>query len=211
VQQAVDAPEIHEGAVIGDVLDHAGELVARNELGEGVLFLLCPLLLQNHLARNYDVGAPLVQLDDLDANLFAGHRFQIANRPDIHLRARQECTHADVDGQAALDPVDDVARDDLVILEGIFDLAPDLHLLGFFARDDYIPILVLAPLQQDLDLIADSNCDVALVIAKLIRVDDPLGLVADIDDDLVFADFKHTTGNYFTFDQLLQALVDQLH
>src|ERR1700675_1236474 len=45
-------------------------------------------------------------------------------------------THADVHREAALDPLDDAADDDLALGVRLFDLVPDLHLLRFFAGED---------------------------------------------------------------------------
>ena len=147
VQQTVDAAEVDEGAVVGDVLDHTLEDVAGGELCEGVLLLLGALGLEDDLAGDDDVGASLVELDDLDADLLVDHRLEVAHRADVHLRAGEERADADIDRQAAFDPIDHEAGDDLVAAVGIFNLAPDLHLLGLLARYDDVSFLVLAALE----------------------------------------------------------------
>ena len=57
VQNAVDAAEIDEGAVAGDVLDCALEDHALLENFEDLLLELVPLLLQERAARDHDVAA----------------------------------------------------------------------------------------------------------------------------------------------------------
>jgi hypothetical protein len=69
----------------------------------------------------------------------SAQRIEVAHRPHVDLRSRQEGPHADVDGETALDAFDDAADDDLALLERGLDLVPDLHLLGFFAREDDVP------------------------------------------------------------------------
>src|SRR5206468_11978780 len=66
MEQPIDAAEIDESAVIGDVLDHAAEdlalFEARNELGA----LLGATLLEHGPARHNDVAARAVHLEDLE-------------------------------------------------------------------------------------------------------------------------------------------------
>ena len=66
VQQAVDAAEVDEGAVLGEVLDLAGHDLALGELLQGLALLLLALLLEQDAARQHDVAALLVELDDLE-------------------------------------------------------------------------------------------------------------------------------------------------
>src|SRR4051794_1264480 len=151
VQQAVDAAEIDERAVVGDVLDDALEHLAFGKRLERVLLLLGVLLFEERLAREHDVAALLVDLDDAHAQLLTAQRVEIAHRPDVDLRAWQERAHADVDREAALDALDDAADDDLALGVGFLDLVPNLHLLGFFAREDDIPFPIFGALEQDID------------------------------------------------------------
>ena len=90
VQQAVDAAEVDEGAVLGEVLDDALDDLAFLELVERLLLLLGALLLEHGLARQHDVAAPLVDLDDLQAELLADAGFQVAHGPDVDQRAGKE-------------------------------------------------------------------------------------------------------------------------
>jgi hypothetical protein len=71
VQQAVDAAQIDEGAVLGEVLDDPLDDLAFLELVERLLLELGSLLLQKDPAREDDVAALLVELDYLEAVLLA--------------------------------------------------------------------------------------------------------------------------------------------
>src|SRR6185369_7070179 len=91
VKQAVDAAEINERTVIGDVLDHAVE---------------------HRAARHHDVAAAAVHLQNLERLRIVHQRRDVADRADVDLRARQEGDSAvEVDGEAALDLVEDDAVD----------------------------------------------------------------------------------------------------
>jgi hypothetical protein len=73
VQQAVQAAQIDEGAVFGQVLDHAGDDGAFLQLIERGALALVDLLFHGQLARDHHVAAAPVQLDDLDRNILAAN------------------------------------------------------------------------------------------------------------------------------------------
>jgi hypothetical protein len=66
VQQAVQAVEIDERTEVGDVLDRAFADVARNHLAEQLPAALVALLLDQLAARQNDVLAILVDLNDFE-------------------------------------------------------------------------------------------------------------------------------------------------
>ncbi len=164
VQQAVDAAEIDERAVVGEVLDRAAQRLALGQRVERRLLLLGVLFLEQDLAREHDVAALLVDLDDAHPELLALQRVEVAHRPHVDLRSRQERAHADVDGQPALDPFDDAADDDLPLLEGLLDLVPNLHLLGLLARQHDVAVAVFGALEQHVDDVARLRGDLAALV-----------------------------------------------
>src|SRR3954466_12668327 len=116
VQEAVDAAQIDEGAVVGEVLDDAGEDRAFLEALQGVLLQLLALLLQEHAAAQDDVAALLVELDYFEFVFLADQLIEIADGSQIDLGSRKERLYSDVDGEAALHASDDGALDELVAL-----------------------------------------------------------------------------------------------
>ena len=154
VQQAVDAAEVDERAVVGDVLDHAAQHLAFGQRLERLLLLLGVLFFEQDLAREHDVAALLVDLDDAHPELLPLQRVEVAHRPHVDLAAGQERAHADVDGEAALDALDDAADHDLLLGEGALDLVPNLHLLGLLAREHDVAFTILGALEQHVDDVA---------------------------------------------------------
>ena len=183
VEQPVDAAQIDERAVVGDVLDHAAEDLALGQRVERVLLLLGVLLFEEHLAREHDVAALLVDLDDPHPQLLAAQRVEVADGTHVDLRAGEERADADVHREAALDPLDDAADDDLALGIGLLDFVPDLHLLGFFTREHHVTFAVLGALEQHVDDVAGLHGDLAGLVDELVDGNDPLGLVADVDND----------------------------
>src|SRR5690606_16485254 len=63
VEEAVDAAQIDERTVLGDVLDRAGDDLTLLEVLEGLLLEAVALTLEEHAAGEHDVAALLVELD----------------------------------------------------------------------------------------------------------------------------------------------------
>src|SRR6185295_13642465 len=114
VEQAVDAAEIDERAVLGDVLDGALDGHALLEGFERLGLHLVALLLEKDAPREHDVAALLVELDDLELVGLPDELVQVADGPKIDLRAGQEGLHAAADGdrKAALHSLRDGALDE---------------------------------------------------------------------------------------------------
>ena len=66
VQQAVNAAEVNERTVIGDVLDDAFDHLALFEVLDDLGALFGAALFENRTARHDDVAAALVHLEDFE-------------------------------------------------------------------------------------------------------------------------------------------------
>ena len=183
VEQAVDAAQVDEGAVVGDVLDHALQdltlLQARDQLGA----LLGPGLLEHRAARDHDVAARAVHLEDLERLRRAHERAYVAHRADIDLTAGQERDRAgEVDGEAALDPAEDDAGHPAAILERLLELDPGFLASGLLARQNGLAVLVLHAVEIDLDLVADLDFRRLAGLGEFLQGNAALGLQSDVDE-----------------------------
>src|ERR1035437_5771750 len=106
VQQAVDSAQVNKRTVIGEILDGAGKDGAFAQVLESGGALGVLLLLEDFLAADHDISALLVQLDDPDLDLLAEITVQVADRPNLKLRAEQERLEADVNRKSAVDAAD---------------------------------------------------------------------------------------------------------
>src|SRR5262249_46906309 len=189
VQQPVDAAEIDEGAVIRDVLDHAVDDLTLLEVLHQLLALLGARLLEHGAARHHDVAATAIHLQDLERLRHVHQGRDVADRPDVDLRARQEGDRAvEVDGEAALDLVEDDALDLLVAVEGLLQPAPALLAPCLVAREHGLAGRVLHPLEIDLDGVADLDLRLPTRSRELAQRHASLGLGPDIDDGEVLLD-----------------------
>ena len=181
--------------------------LALGERVERVLLLFRVLLFEENLARQHDVAALLVDLDDAHPQFLAAKRVEVANGTHVDLRSGQERAHADVDGEAALDPLDDAADDDLTLGVGLLDLVPDLHLLGLLAREDDVAVAVLGALEQDIDDVPRLHGDLTGLVDELVDGDEPFGLVADVDDHFRWGDFQDGALHDFAFRDIAEAAI----
>ena len=85
VQEAVDASQVHERAEVGDVLDHAATNLLLLEAAEDLLLLLLAALLEQLAARDDDVHAGFVDLDDPGLDLLADVVADVAGAADLDL------------------------------------------------------------------------------------------------------------------------------
>ena len=113
----------------------------------------------------------------------------VADRADVDLRARQEGHRAvEIDGEAALDLVEDDALDLLVVLEGLLELAPALLAARLVARQHGLAERILDPLEIDLDGVADLDFALAAGPGEFAQRHAAFGLQADVDDGHVLLD-----------------------
>src|SRR3546814_15009360 len=84
---AVDAAQVNERTVIGDVLDDAFDHLALGEALDQARTLLGAGFLEHRAARDDDVAALAVHLQDLERLRHVHQRGHVAHRADIDLAA----------------------------------------------------------------------------------------------------------------------------
>src|SRR5262249_20656924 len=192
VQEAVDAAEVDERTVIGDVLDDAVDHLTLFEVLHQLLALLGAGLFQNGTTRHHDVAAATIHLEDLERLGVVHQRRDVADRTDVHLRARQEGHRAvEVDGEAALDLVEDDARDLFVVLERLLELAPALFAARLVARQHGFAEGVFDAIEEHFHLVANLEFAVTAGAGKFAQRNAALGLQADVDDGHVLFNCNH--------------------
>ena len=157
VKQTVDTAEIDEGAVIGDVLDHAFEDLAFGQVGNQLRTGLGTGFLKHGAARYDNIVALRVHFQNLERLRRVHQRRDIAHRADIHLASGQKRHGArKVDDEAALDAAENNAVDALGLLEGFFQLGPGFLAPRFCTAqpDDAVPVLIA--FDENVNRIADA-------------------------------------------------------
>ena len=163
VDEAVHAAEVDERAEVDDRRHHTAADLARLEVGEELVALLALGLLEVRAARQHDVVAVLVELDDLALDLLAHVGLEVAHPAEVDERRGQEAAQADVEDQATLDHLDDRALDDPVLLLDLLDRAPGALVLRALLGEDEAAVLVLLLEDEGLELVVERD--------DLVRVD----------------------------------------
>src|ERR1700712_2349092 len=191
VDQAVDPVEVDEGAEVDDVGDLAFDHLAGLEAAEDLLADLFALLLQHRAAREDDVVAGAVQLDDFALERLPHELVEVMDAADVDQRGGQEAAHPEVEDQAALDDLDHAAFHRFTGIGSDLDTAPRFLEAGALLGKDQAALGVLLGEDERVDLLAELDLFRRvdrLADRKLVAGDDTLGLVADVDEDLVFVD-----------------------
>ena len=190
VQQAVDAAQVDEGAVVGEILDHTLDRRTLLQIVQQRGPLCAVFLLDDRAARHDHVVALLIELDDLEFERLVLQVRRIAHRTHIDQRTRQERAHVvDLDGEAALDAARDDADDHFLLFEGRFEARPRSGTLGLFARETGFSRTVLDAVQGDFDGLAHDDLDLTFFVLELVGGNYRLGFQSDVDDDVVLAYF----------------------
>ena len=180
VQQAVETTEVDERTEVGDVLDLAFAQIADMQLFDEVLAVLLALFFEDFAARDDDVLAFNVDLDDFGFDFLADVFADVWGTTQIDLRCRQEHGHADVDEQAALDLAHDATLDAIAFFVAAENLVPtNLKVSLALGEDEVAGGLDLN--DHDLDLRPDGG----VTEVEFLDRHDAFRLVADIDDDVI--------------------------
>jgi len=194
VQQAVQTVEVHERAVVGDVLDDAAADDAGLDLLEELATAFAALFFDELASGDDEVLLLLVDLDDLEVEGLAHELLEVLGGIDVDLGGGHERVDADGDDEASLDDGLDAALDDGAFLAVGLDALPLADLLGAVVGDGRGAVLVLKLLEVDLELHADLDLG---HVGEFGLGDESLGLAADVhDDELVFADLGDRGGDH---------------
>jgi hypothetical protein len=107
VHEAVHAAEVDERTEVDDRRDDALADLALVQVVEERGARLGLRLLEQGAAREHDVVAVLVELEDLGLDLLAEVRREVADAAQLDERRGQEAAQADVDDETTLDDLDD--------------------------------------------------------------------------------------------------------
>ena len=186
VEQAIDAAEIDECTVVSDVLDHAFDDLALGEVQDQARTLFSAGFFKHGAARDDDIAAAAVHLEDLEGLGNVHQRLHIANRADIDLAAGQEGHGAiEIDSEAALDAAKDHAVDALAFAEFGFELVPAGFAAGAVTAEHGFAIGIFDAIDIDFDFIADRQSMRLAGHGKFAQRHAAFALEADVDHSLV--------------------------
>ena len=189
VEQAIDATEIDECAVIGNVLDHTVDDLTFGQTGHNVGALLGPGFLQHGPPRHNDVTAPAIHLQNLERLLLVHQWSDVADRADVDLAAGKKCNGAiEIDREAALDLGENDPGDFLAGLELLLQADPAFFATGLIATENGFANSVFNTLKINLNFVSDVQVGTLAGNSKFFQRDPALHFQADIDDGQILFD-----------------------
>ena len=183
VHQAVEPPQVHEDAVVGDVLDPGLDRVAFLDMVEDPLAEDVPLLLEVRPAGDDHVRLLAGELEDLELALDADDRVVVPHRPQVDLAPGEERLHADVHGVPALDLRHDGALHGRALVEHLLEVVPHADLDDLRAGKPDEPLRLVVPFRHHLDREPGGEGG-ALLLGEVFQGKHPLGLLVDVDGDV---------------------------
>ncbi len=191
VQEAVDAADVDERAIVGDRLHDALDDLSLLDVLEDLLRALAFEFLEELLARQDDVVPLLVELHDAELEFLVDVFFEVVFLAVRDEGAGDEAAQTLEQGlEAALDPLQHLRLDRAVALVGVDDLVPGHLLFGFALRQDHVAVLILRLHDHDVKLHADHGALGAGV--ELGSGEDAFRLVADVDVKVAPLDLHDT-------------------
>ena len=204
VQQAIDAAEVDERTVIGDVLDDTLDDGTFLEVLEQLFAILVGGSFEHGTAGHDHVVALAVELDDLELHGLAFVRRGVLDRTHVDQRTRQEGADAvGHDGQTTLDLAGDGAGNQGVVVQGFFQEVPGGDALGAIARQARGAVAVFQHLDGNLDEIAHGDFEFALIIQEFFERNIGFRFQAGIDHNEIVIDEHHFCSDDFALTHFL--------
>ena len=204
VQQSVDAAEVNERTVVGDVLDDALDDGAFLERGEQLGAFFAHAGFHDSAAGNHHVVALAVELDHLEFEGLAFERGGVLDRTGVDERARQEGTDAvGHDSEAALDLAGDGTGDEFAGFQSLFEVHPGSQALGLVAGKNRFAETVFGRFNCHGNEVAGLNGHFTEVVLEFFDGHIGFGLQAGVHNHEVVFDAQHFGGDDFTLTHFL--------
>jgi hypothetical protein len=184
VQQAVNSTEVDERTEVGDVLDDALLDVAYIDAFHRLALQFLALLLDHLAAADDDVAAFLVDLEDHRVDGTTDPVADFARTADVDLAGRQEDRYANIDQQATLDLLGDLAGNGVAFLLALHDGFPVDDPISLALADLHQTGVTFDIFKQDAHFVAHLN---VFGLVELIALEDAFALKTELDDEIVAA------------------------
>ena len=155
VNQAVNATEVDEHTIGGDILNGTLKHLTFFKLGDNLFALLLKFGLDENLVRNNHVAVFLVDFHNLELHGLAHEDVVVADGLNIDLRSGQECLDAKhINDHATLGAALDVTLDDFIIFKRFVNAFPALGCTGLLVREHELAFVVLLILDKHFHSVA---------------------------------------------------------
>ena len=182
MQEAIDAADIDECTVLGEIFDRSVYDIANVDLAQSLGLLNIDDLVCEHLARENDIVPAAAEFDDLGLDILTDVCIKPADRTRIDLRTGQKSFDSvKVYAETTFGLINDPAGNRGLGLKRCLDLIPNLSSQGVDTRELRCTITRVDRANNDLERLADRRGHLAVRSGKLFERNKTLGFVAKIN------------------------------
>ena len=205
VDETVNATEVNEYTIRGDVLDSTLDDLALLKLRDEFLALLFELSLDEHLVADNDIAVLLVDLHNLEFHCLVDEYVIVTDWLNVNLRTWEECLDAkDINDHTTLGATLHETSDNLLVLESLVDTGPRSSGASLLVREHELTSAILGRINVNLYFITFFQVG---IVAELRCWDYALALVANVYDNLTLVDSGYSTFDYFVSIDAAEGLV----
>jgi hypothetical protein len=189
VQQAIDAAQIDERTIIGDVLDNAVDDLAFGEVLDKARALFCACFFQNGATRYNDVATLAVHFQD-NEGLSDVHQWRnVTDWTNVNLAAGQEChCAAQINGETTLYAAEDNAINAVACVKFAFQHIPSGFATGAIAAEHGFAVHIFYAVYEDFDFVANLQVGFLAGHSEFTQRHTAFGFETHIDDSMVIVD-----------------------
>ncbi len=196
VQQAVYAAQINECTVVSEVLNDTFNFHAFLQVFQQLIALSAVLGFDNRTARNDNVVALLIQLDDFELKLFAFQVQSVTYRTHVNQGTWQERADAvQLDGEATLHFAVDNTGYSLSFFVGFFQRDPSFVTLSFLTGQQGFTEAVFNSIQSNVNFVTNLDFQLALGVFELLSRDGRLRFQTGVNQYDIFVDSNNDATN----------------
>ncbi len=167
MDKTVNATEVDEYAVAGDVLNGTLEHLTLLELSDDFLALLLKLGLDECLVRYNNVLVLLVDFHNLEFHCLVDKHVVVADGLHVDLAAWQESLDAKyINDHTALSATLDVTLNDFIVFKRLINALPTLSSASLLVREHELALAVLLVLDKHLNGVANLEVGVVTELVK---------------------------------------------
>ena len=189
VQQAINAAQVNERTIIGDVLDNAVDNLTFGEVLDQASALLCAGFFQYGATRYNDVATLAVHFQD-NEGLGDVHQWRnVAHGTDVNLAAGQEChCAAQINGETTLHTAKDNAVHAVASVEFAFKHIPSGFATGAIAAEHGFAVHIFYAVNEDFDFVANLQVGFLAGHSEFTQRHTAFGFETHIYDSMVIVD-----------------------
>jgi len=196
VQQAVNAAQINECAVVSEVLNDTFDFHAFLQVFQQLIAFCAVFGFDNGTTGNNNVVTLLVKLDDFELKLFAFQVQGVANRTNVNQGTRQERANTiQLNSEATFNFAVDNTDYSFSFFVSFFQRDPSFVTFSFLTGQQGFTEAVFYCIQSNVNFVTDLDFQLALGVFELLCRNGRLRFQTGVNQYDIFVDSNNNTTN----------------